>query len=96
MDIGEIPEKMSFVKPVIEKLESISNELKLSRKKLALDYIKSEMPDAKVVFGADTPLHVKENVACWEGELPPSSVDRVKMVFDHVDEKILNPTLWPD
>ena len=96
MDADEIPEKMSFAKPVIEELESISNELKLSRKKLALDYIKSEMPDAKVVFGADTPLHVKENVACWEGELPPSSVDRVKMVFDHVDEKILNPTLWPD
>ena len=96
MDIGEIPEKMSFVKPVIEKLESISNELKLSRKKLALDYIKSEMPDAKVVFGADTRLHVKENVACWEGELLPSSVDRVKKIFDRVDEKILNPTLWPD
>ena len=96
MDIGEIPEKMSFVKPVIEKLESISNELKLSRKKLALDYIKSEMPNAKVVFGADTPLHVKENVACWEGELLPSSVDRVKKIFDCVDEKILNPTLWPD
>ena len=95
MDIGEIPEKMSFVKPVIEKLESISNELKLSRKKLALDYIKSEMPNAKVVFGADTPLHVKENVACWEGELLPSSVDRVKKIFDCVDEKILNPTLWP-
>jgi len=95
MDVDEIPEKMSFAKPVIEELESISNELKLSRKQLALDYIKSEMPDAKVVFGADTPLHVKENVACWEGESPPSSVDRVKMVFDRVDEKILNPTLWP-
>ena len=96
MDVDEIPEKMSFAKPVIEKLESLSNELKLSRKKLALDYIKSEMPDAKVVFGADTPLHVKENVACWEGELLPSSVDRVKKIFDCVDEKILNPTLWPD
>ena len=96
MDVDEIPEKMSFAKPVIEKLESLSNELKLSRKKLALDYIKSEMPNAKVVFGADTPLHVKENVACWEGELLPSSVDRVKKIFDCVDEKILNPTLWPD
>ena len=95
MDVDEIPEKMSFAKPVIEELESISNELKLSRKELALDYIKSEMPNAKVVFGADTPLHVKENVACWEGRVSPSSVDRVKKIFDRVDEKILNPTLWP-
>ncbi len=96
MDTDEIPEKMSFAKPAIEKLESISHELKLSRKELALGYIKSEMPDAKVVFGANTPLHVKENMACWEGKLSPSSVDKVKKIFDSVDEKILNPTLWPD
>jgi len=96
MDIEEISRKMSLAKPVIEKLESISSNLKLSRKELALGYIKSEAPHAKVVFGADTPLQVKENVTCWEGALSPSSVDRVKNMFDYVDEKILNPTLWPD
>lgn len=94
MDIEEISRKMFFARHVIEKLESISRDLKLSRKELALGYIKSEMPNAKVVFGADTPLQVKENVTCWEGMLSPSSVDRVKSVFDYVDEKILNPTLW--
>ena len=96
MDADEIPEKMSFAKPVIEELETISNELKLSRQELALGYVKSEMPNAKVVFGANTPLHVKENVACCEGELSPSSVDKIKKIFDCVDEKTLNPTLWPD
>lgn len=96
MDMEEISRKMFLAKHVIERLESISRNLKLSRQELALGYVKSEMPNAKVVFGADTPLHVKENVACWEGELSPSSVDKVKKIFDYVDEKILNPTLWPD
>ena len=94
MDADEIPEKMSFAKPVIEELETISNELKLSRQELALGYVKSEMPNAKVVFGADTPLQVKENVVCWEGEISQPSVDNLKKIFDCVDEKVLNPTLW--
>ncbi len=96
MDIEEVSREMFLARHVIEKLESISRNLKLSRKELALRYIKSEMPNAKVVFGADTPLHVKENVTCWGGVLSPSSVDRVKNIFDYVDEKILNPALWPD
>jgi aryl-alcohol dehydrogenase-like predicted oxidoreductase len=94
VDTEKIPERVSFAKPVIEKLESISRDLKLSRQEMALGYIKSEMPNAKVVFGADTPLHVKENVACWERGLSPSSVKRVKKLFGFVDEKVLNPTLW--
>ncbi len=96
MDMEEISRRMFLAKHVIEKLEEISRDLKLSRQELALGYVKSEMPNAKVVFGADTPLHVKENVACWEGELSTSSVDKVKTIFDYVDEKILNPALWPD
>jgi aryl-alcohol dehydrogenase-like predicted oxidoreductase len=94
MDADKIPEKMSFAKPVIEELETISNELKLSRQELALGYVKSEMPNAKVVIGADTPLHVKESVVCWEGEISQPSVDNVKKIFNCVDEKVLNPTLW--
>lgn len=96
MDINEIPEKMFFAKPVIEKLESISRDLKLSRKELALGYIKIEMPYAKVVFGADIPVHIKENLACWERELSPSLIPRIKNLFNNIDEKILNPALWPN
>lgn len=96
MDINEIPEKMFFAKPVIEKLESISRDLKLSRQELALGYIKIEMPYAKVVFGADTPVHVKENLACWERALSPSSIPRIKNLFNNIGEKILNPALWPN
>ncbi len=94
MDVDEIPEKMFFVKPIIEKLESISSDLKLSRQELALRYIKTEMPQAKVVIGVDTPKQIKENIKGWNKQFNSSLAQKVKKLFNNVDEKILNPTLW--
>lgn len=96
MDTSEIPEKMSFARPVIEKLESFSRDLDVSRQELALGYIKSEMPGAKVIFGADTLGQVKENLACWKRELFSDAISGVKELFGGVDENILNPLLWPN
>jgi aryl-alcohol dehydrogenase-like predicted oxidoreductase len=96
MDIKEIPEKMVFTKPVLKKLESLSRDTGLTRLEIALGYLKAEMPKAKLLFGADTPQHVKQNLACWERGLSPSSVYRVKKLFDYVEERVLNSVLWSD
>ncbi len=96
LDLKEVPEKMVFAKPVLEKLESLSIDLGLTRKEMALSYVKSEMPNARVIFGADTPEHVRENLLCWEKDSPQSLVAKVKNFFGNVDERILNPSLWPN
>ncbi len=96
MDIEEIPKKMAFAMPVLEKLESISVDSGLTRQEIALGYIKTQMPNSKVIFGADTPEHVKENLACWEKALPSSLVSEIKKQFDNVNEQILNPVKWPN
>ena len=95
MNVDEIPSRMSFARPVIEKLESFSRDAQISRKDLAMGYIKSEMPDAKVIFGADTPEHVKENLSSWAKKLPSSFIPDLKNLFMNVDEQVLNPVLWP-
>lgn len=95
MDVKEIPEKMAFAKPVLEKFEFLSKDLGLTKQEIALGYLKAEMPNAKIVFGADTPQHVKENLTYW-GKTPHLSiVTKIKNIFNAVDEKILNPSLWP-
>ena len=96
MDINEIPEKMFFVKPIIEKLESLSRDLKLSRQELALRYIKTERPQAKVVIGVDTPKQIKENIKGWNKQFNSSLAQKVKKLFNNVDERVVNPVLWPN
>ena len=95
MNPEEIPEKMAYARPVIDKLRSLSADEGLSRQELALGYIRAEMPNAGIVFGADTPEQVRENRACRERTLPASLVPVIKETFNDVDERILNPCLWP-
>lgn len=95
MDAEEIPENMDFVKPVLNKLDEISSDFGLTRRELALGYVKTQMPDSNVIFGADMPEHVSENVSSWKKSMPVSLVSKLKEAFDSVEEKILNPVLWP-
>ena len=95
MNSREIPEKMHFARPVVEKIESLSNELGLSRHEIALGYIKYEMPNANVIFGAETPKQVRKNMTAWQKEIPKSLCNKVRVLFADVDEQILNPSLWP-
>ena len=94
METGSIPDKMAFANPVIEKLENLSNEFGLTRHEIALGYIKSAMPNAHIVFGAETKEQVTKNLAAWHKDVPALLVEKIKMTFSNVDEQILNPSLW--
>jgi aryl-alcohol dehydrogenase-like predicted oxidoreductase len=91
----EIAPEMAFARSVIEKLVSLSNDSGLSRQEIALGYIKSKMPKAYVIFGAEIPEQVRENVEAWKKKMPESLGNKVRALFANVDERILNPSLWP-
>jgi aryl-alcohol dehydrogenase-like predicted oxidoreductase len=96
MDTDEIPEEMSFVRPVLERLKHLSEDLSLTRQEIALGYIKSAIPNSRVVFGADNSEQVKKNLLCWNKKPSQYMVSQVKKLFDCIDESVLNPTLWPN
>ena len=87
---------MVFVMPILEKLKAFSDEARLTRQEIAIGYLKAAMPNAKIVFGADTPEQVRENRLCWERVMPATIISEIKQIFDDIDEKILNPSLWHD
>ena len=95
MNPEEIPANMVFTRPLLEKLESLSKYLGISHQEMALCYIKKNIPNAKVIFGADIPSHVKDNCACWRKNSPPSLIPLVRDLFAQIDERVLNPALWP-
>ena len=94
MNPREIPEKMHFARPVVEEIESLANEFRLSRQELAIGYIKSKMPNAHVIFGAETPKQVTENVDAWKRNVPKNLIAHINILFKNVELRILNPALW--
>lgn len=95
MNVEEIPEELSFIKPILEKLESLSIEFGLTKKEIAIGYLKSEMPEARIIFGVETQEQVRENAAAWGKKVPDSLSRKVKEIFVDINERALNPTLWP-
>jgi aryl-alcohol dehydrogenase-like predicted oxidoreductase len=95
MKLEEIPANMDFVKPVIKTFEQIANEFGMTRQMMALGYVKLRFRNARVIFGAETPEQVKNNISSWTMKLPESFLKRVDEIFVNVDERIMNPTLWP-
>jgi aryl-alcohol dehydrogenase-like predicted oxidoreductase len=95
MRTEEIPANMAFVKPLLTKLEFLASELDLTRKEIALGYLKSAMPNAHLIFGAETQNQVRENVICWQKKTPESLINQARALFPNVSEQILNPSLWP-
>ena len=93
MNKADIPSEMPFAMPVVEQVEKLSVDNALSRKELAMGYIKEEFPDARVVFGAETVQQVRDNCISWERKKPQSLRAEVKTAFNDVDEIILNPAL---
>ncbi|MFA4935434.1 MAG: aldo/keto reductase [Candidatus Methanoperedens sp.] len=95
MGLEEIPEKLSFAKPIIEKIDMLSRDFNLSRSEIAMGYLKAQMPNAHVMFGAETPIQVKNNTDAWQKEIPESFCRQIRMTFADETERLLNPVLWP-
>ena len=96
MGCGRVPKNMQFAVEVLKKLEDYSRETGLSKQDLALGYVRQAFPKTKVVFGVESPDQIRGNLKGWERTFPVDFVERVQEEFGYVEERILNPGLWPN
>jgi len=94
MEPEDLPEYMLFAKPVLDRIKSLVDTLNITRHELALGYLKAKVPDAKLIVGVETPAQIAENVNCWMKNPLTSLIERVEESFEHLDERVLNPSLW--
>lgn len=96
MDPEQLPVKINNVgRPILERFQSLTKEFNLIRQEVALGYVKTQFPKAKIIFGAETVSQIKENVGCWNSNLSQTFIKRLRQAFESVDRKILDPVLWP-
>jgi aryl-alcohol dehydrogenase-like predicted oxidoreductase len=91
----DIPGKMSFAKPVVEKIDKLSRDFGLSRQEMAIGYLKTQMPRAHIIFGAETAAQTRENIKAWQKEFPQSFCRKIRATFIDESEQLLNPARWP-
>ena len=96
MDSERVPEEMNFTLPVLNSFKEISEEIGLSRREIALRYVKTRFPDASIVIGAETPQQVRQNADAWfSGVMDEFWMKKLEDFFACVEESIVDPSNWP-
>ena len=96
MNAEELTENMKFANRILNSLEAFSRETGLSKQDLALGYVGRAFPGTRIIFGAETSRQVKNNLKSWKRTLPDGFVELVQKDFASVEERVLNPALWPN
>jgi len=90
-----LTENMRFAIKVIEKVEQLCQALNLTKQELAICYVKQKYPRAFIVVGAETQEQLKKDINIWQYSNPVSITQEVDEMFSDLEERIVNPTLWP-
>jgi aryl-alcohol dehydrogenase-like predicted oxidoreductase len=90
----DLPASMAFAKPTIDKLDNLCAQYTCTRQEIALLYIKGKYPQAKIIFGAEIPIQLEENLNIWNDNFRSNSEIKEFDSWPIIDERILNPSLW--
>ena len=94
MDVEKIPERLAATRPVISDLEAACAEAGLSRRALALAFVKSNPNVSHLVFGVDNMEQLKEIVSDFDRPVDSGAVKSIAGRFAAVDPSIFLPNNW--
>jgi aryl-alcohol dehydrogenase-like predicted oxidoreductase len=95
MNADSLPDHMKKAEWILHKLDEVAGNLHLSRKSIALLYLREKAKNARIVFGAETADQVRQNVTIWgKEELSTGAFHEIDRNFVDVEDEILNPASW--
>ncbi len=94
MDPGNLPESVSFAKEYIEKFRELCDKYDQGYLNTAIGYVGGKEGIDYVVFGVDNIAQLKEYINIKDIELSKEMTKEIDLIFENVEEKLVNPVLW--
>lgn len=96
MDPQNLPEKMAFAKPTLEKYQALCKEFEVSPAVLALSYVLSIPAVTSVVLGCQNPEQVASNCDMINSrlELTAAHMEALRKAFADTPRRVLDPRIW--
>lgn len=96
MDPQNLPEKMAFAKPTLEKYQALCKEFEVSPAVLALSYVLSVPAVTSVVLGCQNPEQVASNCDMINSrlELTAAHMEALRKAFADTPRRVLDPRIW--
>lgn len=94
MSPNDLPNAMSFARETINDVQDFLADMELTPLEAAIGYVRQAWPDSALLFGAETPNQVKENLEAFARPVPSSFFKEAQKRFPDLPEKLLNPSMW--
>lgn len=91
----KIPANMRFAAVAIAQVRALAEQYNVTLRELCLGYALSKWPKVKIIVGAETVTQVAENAKIARTTLAPALIANADILFTSVDERVVNPLLWP-
>ena len=94
MKKDEVPPFLEEAKPIIEKIDTVTDETGLSRIQLAIGYVKKSTVISYLVFGVDSIDQLKEDINIFNDELSDDIYKSLDIMFQGIKAEVVMPSLW--
>ena len=94
MPPASIPSHLAATKPYVEELESLCRERGITRRFLALAYVRAQPEISHLVFGVDNRAQLNEIIDDFNRTIPAEIVTDIAARFASVSADIFMPNKW--
>lgn len=90
----DVPPYLDRMRPRIRDLQSLCDEFGLTRRALAMAFVRRTAGISHLVFGVDSLGQLKENIGSFSEEIPDEALDRAAELFVDVEPELVMPNKW--
>lgn len=94
MDCNNLPDNVKFAKVYLSKFDDLCKKYNISRLNAAVNYVSFNEYIDYIVFGTDNMRQLSEYLSIRDCSVPSDFIKEIKITFDKVPEKLVNPVLW--
>ena len=94
MDVEAIPPHLAAARPHVEALERLCRANGVTRRALALAYVKGRSEISHLLFGVDSMAQLREVVEDFNRDVPAQIVDGIAARFADVPADVFMPNKW--
>lgn len=96
MEIDKIPNYLEHAKPYLKYFDKLTEEYKIGKIELLLQFVKEVIEIDYLVFGVDNKSQLLEDMKEFQSDrtIEQNLIDRIKEIFIQVEDSIILPSLW--
>ena len=94
MEVAAIPERLKKTRPYVARLEELCRAAGVTRRELALAYVKAQNEISHILFGVDNLTQLEEIVTDYAKTVDPAVIEAIEKEFTVLDHDIFMPNKW--